>query len=100
MPDSKTPTTLNTRIFGVIPIALIGPTGETTLMVSPTKAPRRMESSLPRMIPGRVGADVPTAGAGGGGTPGGAGFGGCRGGGAPGLEVFGMVGDGPLALGG
>src|SRR2546425_9473413 len=99
MPDSKTPTTLNTRIFGVIPIALIGPTGETTLMVSPTKAPRRMESSLPRMIPGRVGSDVPTAGPAGGGSLGGTRPGGPRAGGRPDLVFFGPSVNAPFLCG-
>jgi hypothetical protein len=33
-------------------MALIVPVGETTLIVSPGKAPRRSASSLPRMMPG------------------------------------------------
>ncbi len=39
MPDSKTATTVKVRILGVMvraPMELEGPTGETTLMWSPT----------------------------------------------------------------
>ena len=59
IPDSNTPTTLNSFILGISPTGVTRETGETIDTISPTPTPNLRKSSLPKIIPARFFFSLP-----------------------------------------